>query len=97
MSRTTYSGGRREQAARTWVITRDHGICWLCNHPGANSLDHIHPVTTHPHLAWEPTNWKAAHLTRAHTPTGCTHPGCTCIGNKARKATPITPPPSRTW
>lgn len=25
------------------VIRRDHGICWLCNQPGADSADHVTP------------------------------------------------------
>lgn len=96
MPRTGWSG-RRATRARQFVIARDSGLCWLCNHPGATSLDHVLPASTHPDLEWEPTNWRAAHLTRAGTPTGCTTPGCSCIGNKARKATPITAPASRNW
>jgi hypothetical protein len=89
--------GRRATRARLHVINRDAGLCWLCGHHGATSLDHINPASTHPHLEWEPTNWRAAHLTKAGTDHGCTTPGCHCIGNKGRKATPITAPPSRNW
>lgn len=28
-----------------WVIERDEGICHLCNLPGADSADHIVPVS----------------------------------------------------
>ena len=89
--------GRRVTAAIAYVVARDTGICWLCQHPGANSCDHVMPASTHPHLEWVRTNWKAAHLTKAGTPDGCQVHGCQCIGNKGRKATPWTPPPSRDW
>ena len=89
--------GRRVTNAVHLVITRDHGICWLCQHPGATSLDHVLPASTHPHLEWTPTNWRAAHLTKAGTEHGCQDPGCTCIGNKGRKAKPQTAPSSRNW
>lgn len=89
--------GRRATAASRYVVRRDAGLCWLCNHDGATSLDHVMPASTHPALEWEPTNWRAAHLTKAGTPTGCQVPGCTCIGNKGRKAKLITAPPSRRW
>ena len=96
MPRTGWNG-RRAATARTTVVARDHGICWLCQHPGATSLDHLMPASTHPHLEWEPTNWRAAHLTKAGTDQGCPVPGCSCIGNKGRKAQLITTPPSRNW
>jgi hypothetical protein len=89
--------GARVTAAIRWVITRDHGICWLCGHNGATSLDHIHPASTHPELEWTPTNWRAAHLGKAGRPKGCTTPHCTCPGNTGRRNTPATTPPSRRW
>lgn len=89
--------GRRVTQAVARVIARDHGTCWLCGHTGATSLDHVLPASTHPHLEWEPTNWRASHLTKAGTDDGCHAPGCTCIGNKGRKAKLITAPPSRSW
>lgn len=36
--------GRRWQSVKARVIARDHGICWLCGHPGADSADHVRPV-----------------------------------------------------
>lgn len=41
-----------------------HPVCWLCGHPGADSIDHYFPVSTHPHLAYEVWNWRAAHGAR---------------------------------
>lgn len=93
--------GRRVTAAVAFVIRRDHGICHLCNHTGATSLDHLQPATLRPDLEWEPTNWAAAHLRPAGRPNGCTHPGCTCPGNLGRGIAPVTDThrakPSRDW
>jgi len=46
--------------------------CWLCGkpidydlppeHPESFSLDHAHPVATHPELAEDPANFRPAHL-----------------------------------
>lgn len=96
-------GGRPAQRARTYVLNRDHGICHICRHPGANSLDHLVSKLLHPELTWDPTNWAAAHMQRAGQPGGCQHPGCTCIGNRLRAAgtgthpTPDDPKPTREW
>jgi hypothetical protein len=89
--------GRRVTNAKAWVINRDKGICWLCHHPGANSLDHILPASTHPNLEWTRTNWKAAHLGQAGQHDGCSVEGCTCPGNRKRGARPHTAPPTRSW
>lgn len=111
MPRNTWTG-RRVTAAIRWVCTRDNGICHLCQHPGANSCDHLLPVTTHPDLEWNPDNWRAAHHTGAGTPRGCPTPGCHCPGNTGRGDAPAatiratvlelnrtttTHPPSRDW
>lgn len=99
MTRAKWNG--RTITTRTnMLIRRDGPTCWLCHHPappGTRSIDHIHPVITHPELEHEPTNWRLAHLTRAGTQHGCPHPGCHCPGNKGRKAQPWTAPPSRSW
>lgn len=87
MPRTGWNG-RRVTRAIAWVIQRDAGICHLCQHPGANSLDHEEPVTTRPDLEWDPTNWRAAHRHGAGTPLGCTTPGCHCPGNVGRGNAP---------
>lgn len=99
MTRQSWPGAtiRRRLA---YLTRRDGDQCWLCHHPvaeGSGSIDHVHPVKTHPELEHNPTNWKLAHLTKPGTPTGCTHPGCQCPGNKGRKAQPWTAPPSRSW
>lgn len=51
-----------------YVVGRDHGICHICLHPGANSADHDpYPVAERPDLALETSNLKAAHA----YPGGC--------------------------
>ena len=72
--------GRRAQQARRFILDRDHGICGLCGHPGANTLGHIIPANQRPDLEWNPDNWQAQHGPRAGNPGGCTAPRCTCPG-----------------
>lgn len=82
------------------LVHRDGPTCWLCQHhtpEGTRSIDHVIPYNTRPDLYEQPTNWRLAHLTKAGTPQGCAVTGCTCPGNKGRKATAWTAPPSRTW
>lgn len=90
-------GGDAARAAVAACLATHGDRCWLCGHPGATSLDHVIPASTRPDLEWEPANHRPAHLTRPGTPTGCTVTGCTCPGNKGRKATPHTAPPTRAW
>jgi 5-methylcytosine-specific restriction endonuclease McrA len=47
--------------------------CHLCGLPGANTVDHIRPQSTHPELRWELSNGRPAHRS--------------C--NSARKARPL--------
>lgn len=99
--------GRAVTNAIAHVIAQANGICALCGHPGANSLDHIKPRETYPELTWDPTNWQAVHLHRAGKPKGCQHPGCPCIGNRGKgesdnaaavtASTPTPTSPSRDW
>jgi 5-methylcytosine-specific restriction endonuclease McrA len=42
------------------VVARDHGVCWLCGRPGANSADHVVPHSRGGTDALE--NLRAAHL-----------------------------------
>jgi 5-methylcytosine-specific restriction endonuclease McrA len=53
----------RWQRLREAVIARDGGVCQIQG-PGctvvATTCDHIHPVSTHPHLFWEPGNLRGA-------------------------------------
>ena len=30
---------------RDFVLERDNGICWLCHEAGANSADHVQPLS----------------------------------------------------
>jgi 5-methylcytosine-specific restriction endonuclease McrA len=47
--------------------------CHLCGGPGANSADHLKPISTHPELRWELSNVRPSHV------------GC----NAARKDAPL--------
>lgn len=110
MPRTTWTG-RKATAATRYTITRDGGTCHLCQHPGANSCDHVIPVHVDPSLEWVPSNWRAAHLGAAGTHDGCPEPGCHCPGNRIRRDAPADqvrtivaelnrttqPTPSRDW
>lgn len=45
-----------------YVLRRDHGVCHLCGHPGADTADHILPRSLHPEVApFDTSNLKAAH------------------------------------
>lgn len=46
---------RRWKALRLQVLRRDGWRCVKCGDPG-REVDHIKPVRTHPHLAWDITN-----------------------------------------
>jgi len=69
-------------ALATWIINRDHGICWRCGRAGADTAGHVLPVATHRHLAFDPDNLRAEHGERR---TLERH-GFDCIGNYAAGA-----------
>lgn len=82
------------------LVARDGTTCWLCGHDThtrSRSVDHVLPYAHRPDLDHVTSNWRLAHLNSAGTPRGCDVRGCTCAGNTGRRATPATPPPSRTW
>ena len=67
--------------------------CWLCGHqidPDDYTVDHVLERSTHPHLTFDPSNWRPAH--------GRKHPEWNCPGNKGRKpiANP-SPTPIEGW
>lgn len=43
------------------VLDRDRRICWVCNHPGANAVDHVIPYAERPDLELAEHNLKAIH------------------------------------
>jgi 5-methylcytosine-specific restriction endonuclease McrA len=66
--------GRRYDTERykfIGVCEANNVMCWLCGKPinykaraqtpDAFELDHARPVSTHPELAHEPTNFRASH------------------------------------
>jgi 5-methylcytosine-specific restriction endonuclease McrA len=60
-----------ERAMFKGVARQNNTPCWLCGKPidyaappqtpNAFELDHAQPLSTHPELAYEPTNFRASH------------------------------------
>jgi len=50
----------RYRRVRKAILARDP-TCWLCGHGGADTLDHVIPVSKAPQLAQDPTNLRPAH------------------------------------
>ena len=74
--------GRPWQRLRAEVLAASD-ICWLCGRPGANSVDHVLPLSTHPELAHDRSNLAPAHLS--------------CNSSKGARATRTTTAASRQW
>jgi 5-methylcytosine-specific restriction endonuclease McrA len=73
-------GGRRATEAKATCQQLYGWVCWLCGHPIEDpddyTVDHVKERVTHPHLTWEPSNWRPAH--------GRKHPELGCPGNFGR-------------
>jgi len=46
-----------------------HTVCWICGHPGANSVDHATPASVAPWLRFVVSNWRPAHGGGRRCPT----------------------------
>ncbi|NBW15562.1 MAG: HNH endonuclease, partial [Caulobacteraceae bacterium] len=53
--------GRPWRRVRAYVLQRDGGICWLCKRNGADSVDHVIPLSKGGDPL-DPANLRAAHL-----------------------------------
>lgn len=53
--------GRPWQRVKARIIRRDAGICHLCGQPGADTADHLLPVSLGGSL-YDPANLAAAHI-----------------------------------
>jgi hypothetical protein len=78
-------GGRRWQAFRQVVFATYGRTCHLCGHDGANQVDHLYPVLTHPELAWVLQNCRPSHGTRNRCPV------CGRCCNQSRVSGPKRP------
>lgn len=85
MTSNPLRSGRRYDTERykfLGVCEQHQTPCWLCGqsidykapaqHPRAFELDHAQPVSTHPELAYEPTNFRASH-SQCNRSRGDTH------------------------
>lgn len=74
-TRPTRSTRRWREKIRPQFRTKcaeEHAPCWICNQPIDYTIsdatddevwepDHVHPVSTHPHLYEDPANLRASH------------------------------------
>ena len=57
-----YAGRSTRQWKRLRArVLEQSDICWLCGQAGADTLDHIVPLSVAPHLAESPDNVAPAH------------------------------------
>ncbi len=90
MSQWTYDSRRYRTALREVQATGP--TCWLCGHPGSDSLDHVIPASVAPELAADPSNWRPCHGVQ-----GCPTCGRRCNQERGtRMASPQTRR-SRAW
>jgi 5-methylcytosine-specific restriction endonuclease McrA len=59
MSRWTHDSRRYRQALA--LVQATGPDCWICGHPGSDTIDHAIPASLAPDLAAEPSNWRPAH------------------------------------
>ena len=69
MSKTS-ADGRPWRRLRKQILERDRYVCWLCGHPGADSVDHEIPVSVRPDLKMDSRNLRAAHLNPCNSGRG---------------------------
>lgn len=81
MSQWTYDSRRYRKALAEVQATGP--ICWLCGHPGSDTLDHVIPASIAPELAGEPSNWRPAHGVK-----GCSQCPPNTSGDKRRNGQP---------
>lgn len=87
-------GTRADMAMVKRMLARDD-TCWLCQHPGADSGDHVVPKSIAPHLMRDPNN-----LRPAHGVNGCPTCRVKCNqsrGNRMTMPGKREPEPSRWW
>lgn len=91
MSRWTYDSRRYRAALREIQATGP--TCWICAHPGSDSIDHALPASLFPDLRADPANWRPCHGIRS-----CPTCGMRCNQRRGAKLQlPRPPVTSRRW
>jgi len=63
-SRIRHRSGSAEQRLNRWVMARWHGVCHVCNQPGADQVDHVVPLSAGGSDGWE--NRRPIHSAPCH-------------------------------
>ena len=61
MSEWTRLADTPQYRAALATVKATRPTCGICGHPGADTLDHIIPISQAPDLARDPGNWQPAH------------------------------------
>jgi 5-methylcytosine-specific restriction endonuclease McrA len=61
MSRHHKASSRKWRKLRSQILAASD-VCWICGGPGADSIDHVLPVSLYPELEMELGNLRPAHL-----------------------------------
>lgn len=59
MSRWSARGSVYQAKAAAFLAV--YTVCWICGHGGADSIDHVFPVSLFPHLRMVTSLWRPAH------------------------------------
>lgn len=74
--------GKLYDQLKRLTIANAAGICHICGHDGANSVDHLVPLSWGQVSGWDLANWRAAHGGGRPCPT-C---GVECNASKGNRA-----------
>lgn len=61
MARSPHRSGHRYRTARTQMFQMFGTVCHLCGHEGADSADHLEPVSLNPQQPVDPNLMRPAH------------------------------------
>lgn len=75
-------------ATRQRILTRDHGICHICHHPGADEVDHLTAGDDH-----SDTNLAAIHSHPCHAAKSASEGGRASWARRGQRQRPEQPHP----